>query len=1169
MKKTFTKFMLLLFALVVGCSNAWADTFGFSLASTSTVPLAANANPQTTTITGTASETWDVEITGTWKSSSMQGSPNYIWQMGAKDKAITSAIFSTTGKTGTITSIVVNCSSYQGKAKVRCTVGGSNFGVQNQSTASWTSTGDVTFNGSASGAIVVTIDNSASGARAAYIRSITVTYSSSPTISITDPSAFPATSGNGTLNVSYANISPSTGSYIKLYSDDDCTEEITGSCWFTPSFKTSAKGTDYSKIDYTYSENSGTPYAARTVYMKVTLSTSSKAEVTSSKVTISQKRYYTVTFDGNGGQTAGSATTYTQNISEGATAPLTANQFINGVNAFKHWNTEADDSGDDSYNNGADFTISSADVTLYAIWAPSYSVTYYANDGTSDNIVNNYAEGTDVTIASNTFTAPANRMFVKWYTKSIDDGTGISYNPGDEIENIGANYTLYAIWANKCALTLNSNGMTTTFNVPQGYEYDFPTPVNVPEGYTYKGWSTNPSTASEGVYNFTPDESTATFYAVFGIISYGNFILVTSAPDDWSGRYLIVYNNTYVLKSPYAGKDANTYGTYDNISAHYNSSGTYITNNSTTLPYAIKASKTTNGYSLYDESDKAYLGNNTATNAGLRWDSNFTTSVDEWTLGVGSIVNCYNTDREIRWNNNSGQYRFATYTGSQQAIQLFKLAESISGYTTTITSPTIPGNVSVSIPTEISATQTFKGNLTITAPLTISGTAVVTVEGDITNANVSNLIIEDGGQLIVNNSGVKAIVKKALPEATSSKDENWTTISSPVKNISIGDTDEDGNVTHLKDVAYALYRLNETTSEWENYKNGAYHDGEDGDDFEILEAGRGYLYSRTSLATLEYVGEVNGDEYTEYTLTMSGNKISGFHLIGNPYSHDIYKGAAGNGYAIPNTAETGYDNPYVLATGFYQLKNGTSWLPKLDDGTKIEKGEGILVQATTAGTLRIYNSATAPAPVPAKSNTINHDNIMFTVANGQNEDAAYALFDKGMGLSKINHRDNVTPMIYIEQKGEDYAIATMSDDTKSFNLNFKAMTTGQYTLSYKANGDFNYLHVIDRLTGEDVDMLLEGEYKFIGTPSDKDNRFIVKLGYMPDYSDADNEIFAYQSGSDILVSGTGELQIFDVTGRQVMTTTINGAESISVPAQGVYIFRLVGNEIKTQKIVVR
>ena len=128
----------------------------------------------------------------------MQGSTGAkYWQMGAKDKAITSATFSTSGISGTITSIVVNCASYQAKATVNCTVGGSDFGTQAQSTPTWSSNtgGDVTFSGSASGAIVVTIDNSASGARAAYIQSITVTYSGGKP----DPElSFPKTTYNAT-----------------------------------------------------------------------------------------------------------------------------------------------------------------------------------------------------------------------------------------------------------------------------------------------------------------------------------------------------------------------------------------------------------------------------------------------------------------------------------------------------------------------------------------------------------------------------------------------------------------------------------------------------------------------------------------------------------------------------------------------------------------------------------------------------------------------------------------------------------------------------------------------------------------------------------------------------------------------------------------------------------
>ena len=226
--------------------------------------------------------------------------------------------------------------------------------------------------------------------------------------------------------------------------------------------------------------------------------------------------------------------------------------------------------------------------------------------------------------------------------------------------------------------------------------------------------------------------------------------------------------------------------------------------------------------------------------------------------------------------------------------------------------------------------------------------------------------------------------------------------------------------------------------------------------------------------------------------------------------------------------------------------------------------EAIFVFVTKdKATVSFSNDASAPAL------KANHDYIRFTVANSQYEDVAYAMFDKGNGLNKIEHRNSEAPMIYIPQNDGNYAIAMMNDNTQMFGLNFKAATTGKYTLSYNTKGEFDYLHLIDRLTGVDVDMLIDNEYSFIGSPIDGDNRFIVKLTYNSGNDEINNDIFAYQNGNDIIVSGEGELQVFDVTGRRVMTTTINGVETINVPTTGVYIFRLIGNEVKTQKIVVR
>lgn len=96
-------------------------------------------------------------------------------------------------------------------------------------------------------------------------------------------------------------------------------------------------------------------------------------------------------------------------------------------------------------------------------------------------------------------------------------------------------------------------------------------------------------------------------------------------------------------------------------------------------------------------------------------------------------------------------------------------------------------------------------------------------------------------------------------------------------------------------------------------------------------------------------------------------------------------------------------------------------------------------------------------------------------------------------------------------------------------------------------------------------MLKENEYSFIGSTADNAERFIVRLEHS---EDVENSVFAYQSGTDIVVDGEGMLEVFDVMGRMVMQRHVNGVEtfgSTSLQA-GVYVFRL--NE-KTQKMIIR
>ena len=429
-------------------------------------------------------------------------------------------------------------------------------------------------------------------------------------------------------------------------------------------------------------------------------------------------------------------------------------------------------------------------------------------------------------------------------------------------------------------------------------------------------------------------------------------------------------------------------------------------------------------------------------------------------------------------------------------------------------------------------------NYTVDAVVVIPKNSVATANSITTGAGL--LIIEDGGQLVTNSaSSAKTRMKKTI-EGTTADDNGWYLISSPVANPNI---ESATNLITIGMHKYDLYRYNEASDlQWENYRAGHA-------DFTTLENGRGYLYRNLNDCVIEINGDLNAAD-VNYTLSYtSSSELKGFNIIGNPYSHTIYKGASTS--AIPNGG--------LLEEKYYTLSQDGEWV-LTDDGTAIAPMTGILVQATETGVLTMTNS-TEGQVTPSRSS--DGKNIWVTVANGNYEDRACVEFKEGRGLNKIAHQNKDVPMLYIRHNDEDFASVDVNPAERSLNLSFEAKTTGYYTLSMQTQGEFGYLHLFDKLTGSDVDMLQEKEYSFIGSVADNADRFLVRLCPLNDTG-----TFAYQSGDDIIVEGVGELEVFDVMGRMVMKRQINGIETVceSSLQTGVYILRLEG---KTQKIVVR
>lgn len=670
-------------------------------------------------------------------------------------------------------------------------------------------------------------------------------------------------------------------------------------------------------------------------------------------------------------------------------------------------------------------------------------------------------------------------------------------------------------------ITYYVNGVEyTTQNVIEGNAATLPTEnIPVPDGFKFVGWTENEETAELIPQQFIPRENT-NLYLVFGNTYYEK---VKTLNDITAGTYIIV-NADYCL--PNSTTDSKT---------PPSKQSKYLVNN---------ASSTDRYYSVPDNTEWTFTGTYTEmtiTNS----DGNYL-----YTTGANNGVRVYTTPDTWAFEENGNGFAMKAKTNNRYCATYINDWRS---YNTKTHENYADGGVlylfkkSESLITRVydASTTTQMENILSTAVVNVPNGIVFTLTGT-NQGSANNLIIEDGGQLIVNNSGVKATFKKSIEATAKATEGGWYSIASPVNNVSIS------SVTNLVDntagtLYYNLYRYDEQSSVWQAY------DTINHADFTTLANGQGYLYRNNGME-LSFSGEVNhGEVVVNLTNSATNNELKGFNLIGNPFGHNIYKGS---GAAIDNNN---------LSEGFYYLTYNGEW--QAGDGSKaITPQMGVLVQVTgeeTEVTLTISDNNSQP------NTRYANDNLQFIVSNNEYQDVAYAKFSKGYGLNKISHRNSEVPMLYIPQNGERYAIAMMSDNTELFALNFKAATMGRYTLSYKAEGEFSYLHVIDRLTGDDVDMLLEGEYSFTASPKDNESRFIVRLAYKPDYSNEGNEMFVYQNGDEILVSGEGELQVFDATGRLVRNMSINGAKSLNISTQGVYIFRLVGNEVKTQKIVVR
>lgn len=328
-----------------------------------------------------------------------------------------------------------------------------------------------------------------------------------------------------------------------------------------------------------------------------------------------------------------------------------------------------------------------------------------------------------------------------------------------------------------------------------------------------------------------------------------------------------------------------------------------------------------------------------------------------------------------------------------------------------------------------------------------------------------------------------------------------------------------------------------------------------------FEKGKGYLVSYQDESNIaEFKGNLNYlDEGESYQIDFNHypNILAQFNLIGNPFPFNIdwdeyvETSSVYDGFATLNAEEGGYK---------YNV-NGT-----------IKAGEGFMIKTLEGVDQYIRFSKNTSKSYRTKYNSIN-----ITVSNKTSSDNVIIRFndEKASGFPKLLNFNNNIAAVYVKDENINYGILNYNNDIKEIPLYFDAKEMGTYTLTFDFEGNYDNLYLVDKMTGEKVNVLLENKYSFTATSNDNPDRFVLRLA-QSSQPEAHSH-FAYINNSDIVIfdiEGEAQIRIIDALGRCVYngecSDEIHRVDAAShVLTSGVYMIQKIDNKgINIQKIII-
>ena len=336
-----------------------------------------------------------------------------------------------------------------------------------------------------------------------------------------------------------------------------------------------------------------------------------------------------------------------------------------------------------------------------------------------------------------------------------------------------------------------------------------------------------------------------------------------------------------------------------------------------------------------------------------------------------------------------------------------------------------------------------------------------------------------------------------------------------------------------------------------------------------FEKGRGYLVSYQNEDNVaEFNGNLNylakGESYQIDLNHYPENILAQFNLIGNPFAFDLTWETDVN----INNVYDGFATLDATNGGYVYKENGT-----------IKAGEGFMVRTNETGNNYIRFSKASRRSYRAESNSIN-----IIASNNKGSDNVIIRFDDEVksGFPKLANFNERLANIYVKEENVNYGIMNFNTAIDEIPLYFDAKEMGTYTLTFDIKGDYEYLYLLDKMTGEKVNLLLENEYEFMANSNDDTERFIIKMDNSQ--QSTDNSHFAYVSGENLIItdiSGEAQINIYDALGRCVLRmdaashvrTSVAGRDAVCHVLvdgfdSGIYIIQKIDeNGVNVQKLI--